>query len=155
MSNEYAAAGYIVELYQDIEALNGYVAQYKNIIIEIETRYSEPGKEKNIDLKKLDQSETKALLTIIPAIRILVINIQIKMNALGRRIKSFTELKNENFMEKFNSILNKPSPSFSDVYEISSIYNEVFVEGIIDNLLIQAQQIYQGSALYGAGKNFE
>jgi len=150
VSNELASAGYIVELYNDIEGLNGYISQYKNIIIEFESKYMNENTGQSIDLKKIGSEEKERLLKIVPPIRHLIISINLKMNALKRRIVTFKELEEPEFKKKYELVINSPSPTFANAYDVTQKYNEVFVDGIIDSLLIQAQTIYSGANLTNA-----
>lgn len=138
MNNEQASAGYIVELYYDLENLNRIIAKYKNKLVELNHRY---------DLKqeslKLDETDSQLLQVMVEAIRYLINSISIKFYALSHRIESLKSIDNEANNQIYNEINNSKLPSFDKILFLTKEYNKAFVTGFVDGLLIQAQAVYE------------
>ena len=74
-----AGASYILQFYREVEALTHNMAQYKNVMIELETKY--------IGGAKPEEAEKNIMTQTIQTVRYSVIKTFVRYQAIKRTIK--------------------------------------------------------------------
>ena len=129
-----AGAGYILTLFNDIEQLTSYFANYLNTFIELKHKYRDV---KNLD--QLEECDRSNLISLIQGMRSWVVRTYIKMKALEEQIGEVnTGRLEESYKEVVSSFVLNPNTVEKYVIEI----NRAFAKGILRDLLVQAHDLY-------------
>lgn len=129
-----AGAGYILTLFNDIEQLTSYFANYLNTFIELKHKYRDV---KNLD--QLEEGDRSNLISLIQGMRSWVVRTYIKMKALEEQIGEVnTGRLEESYKEVVSSFVLNPNTVEKYVIEI----NRAFAKGILRDLLVQAHDLY-------------
>lgn len=137
VDNKTSAAGYILTFFQDVENLTTYVPVYTALICKLDTKYGKT----NESFNKLDETEKANLVYITDNLKNLIYRTYIKINSLKGHIKEFSAGYTD--IEKFKELTLSPEfPERKDVDEYVKKVNELFVNGVVSELLAQSQEIY-------------
>lgn len=142
-----ASSSYILSFYNDIENLTNSYATYLNVLVKLKDRYNldKNGiteKEKRQQTKRIEEEDEAALLEVAEGIRVWIARCYVKLTTLKNKIP---EMKaNEKKIHKLyedaisNSVIKKETVE-DFVLEI----NQLFVEGVLKNLLLKSKDIYR------------
>ena len=137
-----AKASYIVTFFQELQQLTWQISIYINTLVQIQMRYPKKDKESEAEMEStgMDESDQLTLANSIQNVKNFVFMSYVKFNALKPQIPEFKkhEAKIKGFYDK---ISNEVVPSKKSVEDFAISMNEVFVEGIVGELLGSAGKV--------------
>lgn len=140
-----AGASYIISLYNESEGLLRQVGLYSQIKLELTTKYAS-------QIEKMPEEERTQIRQSIGAIRYYMTTTKTRIKSLKKNIKIFNEKYGE--IEKaYEKCQEQLVPSFTDLNEYTELLHELFVDGVVAELLTTSQSIYQQYASAGAETN--
>jgi hypothetical protein len=138
VENQIATSGYIIDFYNNIEALIIEAANYYNVIVE------NAGKKKSQkDGYQLDDGDKLVLNQIYQRLRILVFKIYTKSEALKDKFPAVAEYAVK-MKDAYTYFKDNPYPEVEKVTAYTIEANRFFVTGIMAEMLIQSEALLKG-----------
>jgi hypothetical protein len=134
-----AAASYVVTFFNDVEALTWQGAAFINMIAQFKEKYP-PQDANKMEEEGLDESDQVNLMTSVQNIRSMTFRCYVKFKSLIKQIEEWKSYEPK-IKELYNKISDAGVPAKSDVEEFVIVMNELFVVGIIGELLGSAGDV--------------
>jgi len=132
-----AASSYILQFYQEVKLLTTYYVQYHNLLIELESRYTE--REEPIPMES-----TATIIQIAQLLRQSVQTTYIEFSSISKNLKNATKIDIE---EQYKAIMSKLIFERKDIENYVKGINEFLVQDIIQALLKTSNDVI--SEIYG------
>lgn len=138
-----AAANYILTYYQDVQYLNHYYAQYKNLLLELETKYG-----KNPDPNKIQPGHRAALEQILQLLRLYAQKTYLSLKSISETTNNIilSDKLETSYKHITTTYIIETSKALDYILEI----NKSLLEKIISNLLRTSHEIIED--LYNGGQ---
>lgn len=141
-----AGASYIISWFSDIENLIWYGSVYQNLMVELKQKYvkkvrTTDGKE-TFDMEKvnMDEDDENRVMTTVQTLRSMVFKTYVKFKALRGQIKELGD-QDTRITASYKSLSVLPTPDMSAIEDYIINVNEVFVAGVVGELLLKSKDI--------------
>jgi hypothetical protein len=127
-----AKASYIITFFNEVQSLTYEGASYLNTLVQMKVTY--PEKDKEVEEEGMEEADQANLFNSIQRIRSFVFVSYVKFNALKTQITQFKEYETR-IKENYEKIMKESIPSKETVENYIVSMNELFVVGIVGELL--------------------
>jgi len=129
-----AAASYLLNFYREVQEVKSYYAQYENVILELESKYS------NLeDMGKMNEIEQQTLKQIVQLLRNSIILSHVSYKTLVISLPKVKE--NEDIETQFLQIKKKFIIDRETAYQYVENLNKFLVQDIIKDLVETSETI--------------
>lgn len=138
--NSQVSSEYIRLFFNDIEQLNDFTATYKNVLVEVKSRIDADDIQKSAS--KVDTEEKKRLWFQAQYVRYLITRIDLKLNALSKKVPELKDLDFAMINQLRDNIREATLPDFKEVEKYAGEINGIFVTSFASKYLEGAAEGY-------------
>ena len=123
-----------------MEALTWQGANYINLLAQLKEKYPQKNPDKEVEEEGIENQDQMNLIAGVQNIRSMVFRSYVKFTALKKEIDKFKNYE-EQIKKTYDNISNNPIPPKEQVEEFIIAMNELFVIGIVGELLGSAGDV--------------
>jgi hypothetical protein len=134
-----AGASYIMTFFGDVENLTGHGGAFINMLAVIKEKYPK-SEMAALSNEGMDEADQMNLMTAVQNVRFMAFRCWVRFNALKGQITQFKSNETK-INELYSKISDNPVPSKKDVEDFVVTMNELFVNGVVQEILGSAGEV--------------
>lgn len=138
-----ASASYIINFMGDVDSLTWEFSNYINILVQFQQKYPQTEIDKGV-VEELEEQDQMTIRDVIQRLRGELVKSYLRYNALVKEVPDMEykpEKNGKTLKQLYDSLVNNPILERSTLEEYCVALNNVFVSGVMSELLMKSNQI--------------